>query len=123
MWPSNSSTQRESLSNRASHVVSRSGDGLIQEKEAQVWSVLDSFEVQLLRWPASGQMLQFLTREMAQAFIDFNLDEEHRFLPEAGSRCSSHHGTQGLDWLERPSLGLPTRIDPGKGGLDVVDIR
>jgi hypothetical protein len=47
-----------------------------------MWNIVDTFECRHLQWPESGLDLVFRTRDMAQAFIDLNLDEEHRYQPE-----------------------------------------
>jgi hypothetical protein len=54
-----------------------------------MWKIVDTFEMRNLRWPESELDLVFKTREMAQAFIDLNLDEGGRFQPRSEEQAQT----------------------------------
>ena len=47
-----------------------------------MWKIIEEFEKRYLQWPESEIDLVFHNKEMVQAFIDLNLDEEGRYKPQ-----------------------------------------
>jgi len=63
-----------------------------------MWKIVDNFATGNLRWPESGRDLVFPTKEMAQTFIELNLDEENCYHPWS----DKNHELQGLMQPPKP---------------------
>ena len=64
-----------------------------------MWNIVDTYELRNLQRPETLKDLLFPTREMAEAFVNLNLDEDNRYRPSLAVASGPRAMYKGANFL------------------------